>query len=317
MIVTGAQKNRAGGSRSPGVAMLAEAGTREAMLTDIDLDPLVFDPDAQRRGQFGGFFLANDAGAEKYEVPRAPRGAEWARRYNGPGKVIPGTHLPRLVRFAIVAAGPLMKISKAGRAPQFRFEAIVFCDQVIDRQTSKFAMLRLAINGVPAVKLHKFMALEINEPLRRLTDRLHKEARDAYRDKTISRSRFEAALSRAATPQFIWVPVKVKACQRLGGEGSETRGALPFVEVKGKKSDRLFSMWSHVSTDKLAMPDSEGGLLLTGWVREECFNLHQRFHRVLHERALWKENNTRSLILSERPKDDGAPARVAEQGSDD
>lgn len=280
-----------------GIALLEQAGSQAPVLTDLELDPLVFDPDVRRRGAFGGFFLADDSGAENYLVPNAPAGAGWSRRYNGPSRDIPGVHLPPSMRFALVAAGPLMKTAKAGRDPQFRFEAVVFCDQVINRRTGRYAMLRLVISGVPAVKLHNFMVLDIYEPLRRLTERLHQDTRRAFRAGHISRTRYEAAMGNSATAQFIWAPVSVKACQPLG-KNSPTLGAMPYVEFKTRKGDRYLSMWTRVSTDSLAAPDEDGGLLLTGWVQEACENMHPRFHRILRERAAWKAQNTRTTVLT-------------------
>lgn len=294
-----------------GIALLEQAGSQAPVLTDLDLDPLVFDPDARRRGAFGGFFLADDSGAENYLVPNAPEGAEWARRYNGPGRDIPGVHLPASLRFALVAAGPLMKTAKPGQDPQFRFEAAVFCDQVIDRRTGRYAMLRLVISGVPAVKLHNFLALDINEPLCRLTKRLHEDTRRAFRAGRISRTWYEAAMGNSATAQFIWAPVSVKACQPLG-KYSSTLGAMPYVEFKPRQGDRYLSMWTRVSTDSLATPDEEGGLLLTGWVQEECESNHPRFQRILRERAAWKERHTRTTILTPpRPNPPAAPSPSA------
>lgn len=127
-------------SDAVGLALLEKGCTKAATFADLRLDPLVFDSDVSRRGQFDGFFLARDAGAENYVAPKAPEANEWARRYNGPGRVIPGIHLPKNTQCGIVAAGPLMKIAKPGQPPQPRFEAVVICDQVIDRKTACSAL---------------------------------------------------------------------------------------------------------------------------------------------------------------------------------
>src|SRR6266540_134202 len=107
MIAQSNSKQGRAREATTGILLLEQAGKSSPVLTDLDLDPLVFDPDARRRGAFGGFFLANDSGAENYLVPNAPAGAEWSRRYNGKGRDIPGVHLPPSMRFALVATGPL------------------------------------------------------------------------------------------------------------------------------------------------------------------------------------------------------------------
>jgi hypothetical protein len=288
-------------------AMLGRAGTQAPALADLALDPLVFDPDVDRRGAYGGFFLAKDSGADNYAVPDAPGGPQWTLRYNGRGIKIPRIHLPLSVRFAIVATGPLMQTAKAGRDLQYRFEAVVFCDQVIDRRTNKYALLRLAISGVPAVKLHQFMVLEIREALGRLTHRFRHDTRAAFRESRLSRDCYEAAMARSATPQFIWVPVSAKACQRLGDKSS-TIGAIPFTDFITKRGNKRLSMWTRVSTDRLATPDSEGGLLLTGWVQKACDSLHPTYHRALRDRAEWKARYKRTRVLAAPTSNQAADA---------
>lgn len=44
--------------------MLEQSSSQAPVLTDLNLDPLVFDPDARRRGAFGGFFLAKAQSAQ-------------------------------------------------------------------------------------------------------------------------------------------------------------------------------------------------------------------------------------------------------------
>src|SRR5581483_2958608 len=229
------QRERRQAGASEGVALLAQTGSQQATLTDLPFDPLVFDPDVRRRGEFGGFFLADDAGAGKYIVQNAPEGAEWRRRFISPGRSIKGIHLPRNLRFALVAAGPLMKTGKPGQDLQFRFEAVVFCDRVIDRGSGELALLRLAIGGVAAVKLHQFMVTDIQKALARLTERLRQDAQKAFDRGGLERARLDAALANAATAQFIWLPISVKACQPVGNR-TPTRGAVPYVDFMNRET---------------------------------------------------------------------------------
>ena len=296
MMSESTQRERRQAGAPEGVALLAQTGGDQPILTDLPLDPLVFDPDVRRRGEFGGFFLANDAGAGKYLVQNAPEGAEWRRRLISPGRSIEGIHLPKTLRFALVAAGPLMKTGKPGQDLQFRFEAVVFCDRVIDRESGELALLRLAIGGVPAVKLHQFMVTDIQEALARLTERLRQAAQEAFDRGGLDRARLDAALANAATAQFIWLPISVKACQPVGNR-TPTRGAVPYVDFMNRETGQRESMWTRIPTERLATPDDQGGLLLTGRVQAECQGRHAHYHQILRSRAEWKSRFTRTAIL--------------------
>lgn len=275
------------GQGSAPAAMLELADPDVPLLPELALDALVFDIDAARGGRFGGFFMADDAGAGRYLFPNAPAGDEWRSRVSASGRLISGFHLPRDVRFALVAAGPLMWLAGLGAKAHYRFEAVVFCNEVLDKESKEPALIRLVISGVPAVKLHQFMVLDINEPLERITQLIRSWARRSLDDGAIERNRYQRLMDRRATPQMIWLPVSVRLQAPVGrNKDNATAGAVPEVDRLDGRAYR--SLWPAVPTDLLVTPDTENGLLMTGRVQEFCRDRRRLYERKLRGRAKWK-----------------------------
>jgi hypothetical protein len=284
------------------LALLEAADPDIPWLPDLKLDPLVFDIDSSRVGEYGGFFIADDAGAARYLIPNAPGGDEWKKRMTGQSHVS-GLHLPRRVRFALVAAGPLLWLAGLGQKAHYRFDAVAFCSEVLDLQSGFPALLRLAITGVPAVKLHQYFVVDIYEPLGRMTEYLRGRARTAGDHQFMDRSHYQRILERRATPQMIWIPVDVGSRVQLGRNAHKpTLGAAPLVD---RFQDNGFkSLWTEVPTEMLATPDDRGGLLITGPIGEFARDHRRRYERMLRQRAWWKVRYELASIVS---RDQEAP----------
>jgi hypothetical protein len=266
-------------------------------------DPLAFDTDSKRQnedgvaGIYGGFFLADDCNADAYDVPNAPREPKgWLKRVNGslPEQQIPGVHTPRRVRFALVAAGPLRRKMKDNGKMTHTWQAIVLCNEIFDKTTGDYALLKLTVNGVVATKLFNYMVTHISKPCDVLTDYFHEQARLQHKAGKINNERLQFILSKRATPQMFWIPVRVEPGQRIGLDPqNSTMGALPVVDrlVKG---GRFETLWPQVPKEMLIARDNEmvaiggreyRGLRLPQCLHEFCRDNREKYERLLIEAA--------------------------------
>lgn len=266
-------------------------------------DPLAFDTDSKRQnedgvaGIYGGFFLAEDCNADSYHVPNAsvePKG--WLKRVNGslPEQQIPGIHTPRRVRFALVAAGPLRKKIKENGKTTHTWQAIVLCNEIFDKATNDYALLKLTVNGVVATKLFNYMVTHVSKPCDVLTDYFHEQARIQHKAGKITDERLRTILSKRATPQMFWIPVRVEPGQRIGLDPqNSTMGALPVVDrlIKG---GRFETLWPQVPREMLITRDDEmvtiggkeyPGLRLPQRLHEFCRDNREKYERLLQEAA--------------------------------
>jgi len=266
-------------------------------------DPLAFDTDSKRQnedgvaGIYGGFFLAEDCNASRYDVPNAPlTPAGWLKRVNGslPEQQIQGVHTPRRVRFALVAAGPLRKKTKDNGKLTHTWQAIALCNEVFDKATNDYALLKLTVNGVVATKLFNYMVTHISKPCDVLTDYFHEQARLQHKTGKITDERFRSILSKRATPQMFWIPVRIEPGQRIGLDPqNSTMGALPIVD-KLVAGGRFETLWPQVPREMLIARDSDtvtisgkeyAGLRLPQRLHEFCRDNREKYERLLIEAA--------------------------------
>lgn len=295
---------------APAGANPLETADQEAVVEHIELPPsLVWDPDSKRKGRYGGFFGAKDLGFDRFDIPNAPQDSkEWLFRDNG-DKEIEGWHLPEKVRFAFVAIGRLYHVEKAnmsferdGRdALTPSFEAIAFCNQIFDHEReyplvknlSKGgpALVKVALKGVPAVKVAQYiMTPDILDPLNRMTEFWHSEARRKKEAGEIDEARLARILASKATPSMLWVPIHANYQYRMGEDAKKTTvGAVPKtdekIETEGRSRPTYKSLWPQVPTPLLVKPDQQGGLLVTGEIYEFCKKYRPQFTELLLARA--------------------------------
>ena len=284
-------------------ADLESADERAVPAEKLLPDPLAFDTDSKRQnedgvsGIYGGFFLAEDCNASRYDVPNAPREpAGWLKRVNGPmpEQQIPGVHTPRRVRFALVAAGPLRRKTKENGKLTHTWQAIVLCNEIFDKTTSDYALLKLTVNGVVATKLFNYMVTHVSKPCDVLTDYFHEQARLQHKAGKINDERLRSILSKRATPQMFRIPVRIEPGQRIGLDPqNSTMGALPVVDrlVKG---GRFETLWPQVPRELLIARDNEmvaiggkqyPGLRLPQKLHEFCRDNREKYERLLREAA--------------------------------
>jgi hypothetical protein len=276
---------------SPGLAAFAQTDP-SARATFLQMpDILVFDTDVKRLGAYGGFFLASDYNSRNYSVTNASTDPNEAIRVNGPRHKIPGIHLPQLAHFALVAPGPLYVKPKPQPAPgtekdDFHFEAIVYCREVISRQTSTYALLKLTLKGPAAIKLHNHFTLSIAEPLDRMDAYYHALARKLFYSGQINRSRLEHILSQRATAQLIWIPVETARGVQIGRDDTALTGAMVYTDEPIPDNElKLRSRWPLIPTETLVTPANNGGLLLDTATQRLCQDNHRRYQLALHSRA--------------------------------
>lgn len=288
----------------PGLKAFAQSDPsgRSTFLQMPDL--LVFDTDTKRDGAYGGFFLANDYNAQSYEVSNRTLNPNEALRINGPNQKIPGIHLPALVHFALVADGPLFTTPGNSDANQvFNFEAIVLCREALHRETHAYGLFKLTLKGPAAVKLHRYMTIDVEDPLRRIDAYYHDYARQLFRLHQIPRSRLEHILKQQATPQLFWIPVPIVKGVEIGQGRKSVTGAMVYTDAFQEHNKKRPSRWSFVTTESLITPSMHGGLQLEYSVQQFCQNSRARYQSALRLRAQAKGQirDLRYPIRKKRP----------------
>lgn len=247
-------------------------------------DILVFDTDSKRMGNYGGFFLADDYNAGQYSFTGISDDPNSRERVNSPTNRIPGIHLPELVHFALVAAGPLFAVNDA-----FHFEAIVFCREVTRRDDGQYPLLKLTTKGPAAVKLHAHFTLAISEPLSRMNAYYHNLARQLFENGTLTNERLENILNKQVTPQMIWIPVQIQRNVQIGPTDQKcVIGAMVYTDEPIPNSARFNSRWPTVPLEELITPDTAGGLLLPRHQQQFCKENRQHYETLLRQRAATK-----------------------------
>jgi hypothetical protein len=272
---------------SPNVASLhslEQADQQARPQTTLLPDILVFDTDSKRMGEYGGFFLAHDYNADSYQVTGASNDPKAQERVNSPTSRIRGIHLPNLAHFALVAAGPLYTINDI-----FHFEAIVFCKEIVRRDTGQVALLKLTTKGPAAVKLHHFFTIGISDPLTRMTVHYHSLARELFTNQEITKDRLDNILRQQATPQMLWIPVELQRGVQIGRDTEKSViGTMVYTDEPIPNTKKFNSRWSGIPLEQLITPDSDGGLLLTGNTQQHCRTHRQYYEEILTTRALAK-----------------------------